>query len=294
MDFSITGFQFGIGTLVLSSFVIGFIILMRIYYASKNIDKTKGNSKKYKEFDVFKSTGVFWKLGLLCGISFSILAFSWTTYQEKFVMPGFISGYDEILTEDIPIVPDQPLPPPPPPPPILVETVEETLEEPPIFTDQTVTNQVSNLVTKPKTKKPKPRETKKPPVVLPQEDIQKVHVIVEEMPRFPGCEAVDGNTNLKKSCADKKMLEFIYKNIKYPRVAKENGVEGTVVVSFVVEKDGSITGIQILRDQGAGLGDEAVRIVKKMQDLSQKWIPGKQGNEAVRVQFNLPIRFKLN
>lgn len=293
MDFSITGLQFGVGTLLLAGFVVGIIFFLRQYLASKNITKQEVNTKKYKEFDVFKSTGTFWRLGLLCAIGFTILAFSWTTYQEKFVLPDYISGYDEILTEDIPIVPEKPVPPPPPPPPTLVETVEETPEEPPKFTDQTVTKQVSNVATKPKAKKPKPKKTVKPPVKKKKEVIEPVHAFVEEMPRFPGCESIDGNTVEKKGCADKKMLEFIYKNIKYPSLARENGVEGTVVISFVVEKDGSITGIKIVRDAGAGLGEEALRIVQKMENLPQKWIPGKQGNEKVRVQFNLPIRFKL-
>lgn len=293
MDFSITGLQFGLGTLLLVGFVVGVILLMRQYLSSKKVNKEEiVSSKKYIEFDVFKSTGTFWKLGLMCAVSFAILAFSWTTYQEEF-------DYDftpVVIDDDLiipPITTTPPPPPPPPPPPTLVETVEETLEEPPKFVDQTVTKQVSNVAIKPKVKKPKPRKRPKPPVVKPKEDIDKVFQVVEEMPRFPGCENLGGDMKLKKSCADKKMLEFIYKNIKYPNLAKDNGVEGTVVVSFVVEKDGSMTNIQVVRDAGAGLGDEALRIVEKMKNSPKKWIPGKQGNESVRVQFNLPIRFKL-
>lgn len=294
MDFSITGLQFGVGTLLLASFVVGVIVFLRRYLASKNITQQEINTKKYKEFDVFKSTGTFWRFGLLCAVGFTILAFSWTTYQEKFEFHDLIDIYDDEIINDIP--PTQhftPPPPPPPPPPTLVETVEETPEEPPKFTDQTVTKQVSNVATKPKAKKPRPKKTVKPPVKKKQEVIETIHVIVEEMPRFPGCENIGGNYDAKKGCADKKMLEFIYKNIKYPTLARENGVEGTVVISFVVEKDGSITDIKILREPGAGLGEEALRIVEKMQSLPQKWIPGKQGNENVRVQFNLPVKFRL-
>ena len=107
------------------------------------------------------------------------------------------------------------------------------------------------------------------------------------MPAFPGCEGMAKAE--KKQCADKKMLEYIYGNIKYPAIARENGVEGMVVVQFVIEKDGSITASKVARDIGAGCGDEALRIVNQMP----KWNPGKQRGRAVRVQFNLPVRFKL-
>ena len=75
------------------------------------------------------------------------------------------------------------------------------------------------------------------------------------MPRFPGCENEPGDDQAKKACADKKMLEFIYKNIKYPAIARENGVEGTCVVRFVVDSDGSISSPEVVRDIGAGCGD---------------------------------------
>jgi TonB family protein len=107
--------------------------------------------------------------------------------------------------------------------------------------------------------------------------------VVEEMPRFPGCE--DNN----KNCADKKMLEFIYQNLRYPALARENEVEGTVVVSFIVERNGKITEPKIVREIGGGCGDEVLRVV----NLMPTWIPGKQKGEAVRVQFNLPVRFQL-
>lgn len=113
------------------------------------------------------------------------------------------------------------------------------------------------------------------------------------MPRFPGCENEAGDNNAKKACADKKMLEFIYKNIKYPAIARENGVEGTCVIRFVVEKDGSIKDPQIVRDIGAGCGDESLRVVQLMNTMGEKWTPGKQRGRSVRVQFNLPVKFKL-
>jgi protein TonB len=77
--------------------------------------------------------------------------------------------------------------------------------------------------------------------------------------------------------------------MKYPEEAKELGVQGKGIVTFVVEVDGSITDVKVLRGIGSGCDDEAVRVVKSMP----KWVPGKQRGVPVRVQFNLPINFKL-
>lgn len=295
MDFSISGLQFGIGTLLLVGFV-GVVILFLRQYLASNTTKNEGSSrltKKYASANVLKSTGTFWRIGLVCAVAFSILAFSWTTYSEEFVLPDYVIGTDEIEMNIPPTIHTTP-PPPPPPPPTVVEEVEETIEEPPTFTDQTVTKEMTNKASKPKTKKkPKPTKRKLPKVKKPKEKITKIFQVVEQMPRFPGCEGVGGSDANKKACADKKMLEYIYKNIKYPTIARENGVEGMAVISFVVEPDGSISNMQIVRDPGAGLGEEALRVVEKMQNLPQKWIPGKQRNENVRVQFNLPVKFRL-
>ena len=89
-------------------------------------------------------------------------------------------------------------------------------------------------------------------------------------------------------------MSYVYDNIKYPAIAREMGIEGMVVVSFVVDKDGSIVDLKILRDPGAGCGKEAARVVKLMNRLSQKWTPGKQRGQAVKVRYNLPVRFRLN
>ncbi len=89
------------------------------------------------------------------------------------------------------------------------------------------------------------------------------------------------------------MLEFIYKNIKYPAIARENGVEGTCVIQFVVEKDGKITDAKVVRDIGAGCGGESLRIVELMNTKGLKWTPGKQRGRNVRVQFNLPVKYRL-
>ena len=109
---------------------------------------------------------------------------------------------------------------------------------------------------------------------------------------FPGCEDI-GDKAERKQCATKKLLQFIHKNIKYPPIARENGVEGTVVVTFVVEKNGKVTDVRVVRDIGAKCGEEALRVVNLMNQKGIVWTPGKQRGRPVRVQFNLPVRFKL-
>ncbi|MBQ6210408.1 MAG: energy transducer TonB [Prevotella sp.] len=108
-----------------------------------------------------------------------------------------------------------------------------------------------------------------------KEVANKVFDVVEQMPSFPG-----GNDALMK---------FLSDNVKYPVVAQENGVQGRVVVSFVVEKDGSITDVKVVRSVDPSLDKEAARVVKSMP----RWIPGKQNGAAVRVKYNVPVSFRL-
>jgi len=113
------------------------------------------------------------------------------------------------------------------------------------------------------------------------------------MPRFPGCEKMNGTSQEKKKCSDEKMLQYIYKNLKYPGIARENGVEGTAIIQFVVEKDGSIGDAVIKRDPGQGIGEESLRVINSMNNMSSKWTPGVQRGRVVRVLYTMPIKFKL-
>lgn len=124
--------------------------------------------------------------------------------------------------------------------------------------------------------------------LIEQKKANEIYKVVDQMPRFPGCEN-EGDEMEKKYCSTDKMLKFIYRNIKYPEKARDNGSEGTAVISFVVEKNGSIVNPKIVRNVAGGCGEEALRVVKKMPN----WTPGKQRGKTVRVQFNLPIKFKL-
>jgi len=110
------------------------------------------------------------------------------------------------------------------------------------------------------------------------------------LPLFSGCESLqsEGYEAMKK-CADKKMLEFIYSSIRYPARARENGVQGMAIARFVVEESGKIQDVDILRGLNQDIAQEVRRVVSSMP----KWIPGKQDGKVVRVQFNLPVKFKL-
>ena len=116
-----------------------------------------------------------------------------------------------------------------------------------------------------------------------------IFTFVEQMPRFIGCEAMEADEATKTACATQKLMGFVYNNIKYPAMARDNGIQGIVVVRFTVWKDGSLRDMKIVKDPGGGLGREAIRVVKKMP----KWLPGKQRGRSVPVKFTLPIRFKL-
>jgi TonB family protein len=113
--------------------------------------------------------------------------------------------------------------------------------------------------------------------------------LVEVFPSFisPACEGLEGED--LKACSERKMLETIYQAIRYPAYARTNGIEGTAITRFVVEKDGSINEVQVLRGLCDPIAEECDRVVR----LLDRWRPGIQNGESVRVLFHLPIRFRL-
>ena len=114
-----------------------------------------------------------------------------------------------------------------------------------------------------------------PEVVEEEVSETEIFQIVEEMPSFPGGEG--------------KLMEYVAKNIKYPQIARETGIQGRVFIGFVVEPDGSVSNVKLLRGIGGGCDEEAMRVVKSMP----KWKPGKQRGKAVRVSYQIPVFFKL-
>ena len=118
-------------------------------------------------------------------------------------------------------------------------------------------------------------------------------IIADQMPRFPGCEDLELSPKEKEKCSQKELLDYIYDELKYPAMARSTGIEGQVVLRFVVEKDGSVGNIKLLRDIGGGCGNAAVETVESMNQLPKKWRPGMQKGHPVRVMYTLPIKFKL-
>ena len=128
----------------------------------------------------------------------------------------------------------------------------------------------------------------------PKEDFEELPFrIVSQMPRFPGCEDVEGTHEEKAICAERKLLDYIYSKISYPPVALENDVEGTAIVDFIIERDGTISDIKILRSPGAGTGTEVRKVIESMNLMGARWTPGRQQGRTVRVRYSLPVRFKL-
>ncbi len=186
----------------------------------------------------------------------------------------------EFANLDAPKQEDAPPPPPPPPPEALEQKVKFTA--PVVTTDSVEDTHMLNQDDLNKS------STNTAPVSTEEQEIKvddtknqvieqaaPILTIVELMPAFDG--------------GEDKMYKWLAENIKYPQVAKETGISGTVIVTFVVEKDGAVTNAKILKGIGGGCDEEALRVVSAMP----KWKSGKQNGVPVRVQFNLPIRFTL-
>lgn len=252
---------------------------------------------KYPKVDIFRWSNTLFRLGLSIALAMTILAFSWTTY-DKAEFANLEIGEFVDLDQVPPITHSEPPPPPPPPPPVIEPVVDEELleEDEPEFEDFSIDERTE--VVAPKKIESKPVITPPPPPKEEEPKVPEFFVAVEEMPSFGDCGAIFNKTE-RKQCSDKNLLTFLSKNIKYPSIARENDIEGQAVIRFIVEPDGQITNTEIVRDLSGGCGEEALRVVNLMKDqrLMEKqelfWNPGKQQGRPVRVQFNLPIRFKL-
>jgi periplasmic protein TonB len=212
--------------------------------------------------------------------------------EEEFVMK------EVTLAEPPPIDPKK-IPPPPPPkidpppikdqikfvPPKVMKDEKVVEEEPPPTVEEIKDKEIAT-----ETKKgeedgvdaslvepdaPPPPPPPPPPVVEEDPDEKKVYDFVAQKPEFP-----DG---------DKALFKFLGENIKYPAIARENGIEGRVIVKFVVSRDGSIQNASVVRGIGGGCDEEALRVVKSMP----KWKPGKNNGKPVNVTYTLPVSFKL-
>ncbi|MEA5127998.1 MAG: energy transducer TonB [Proteiniphilum sp.] len=212
--------------------------------------------------------GTYILMGLVLAVSLLFFAFEWSTETRK--LDETVLVQDVLAEEEIEITRRDPTPPPPPPPPepaapeeiVVVEEKVETRME--IKTEDDQSQRQTEVYIPPPPPKPKHEEV-----------TEEIFVVVEEQPEFPGGNAA--------------MMKFLSDNIRYPVIAQENGIQGRVICNFVVERDGSITDVQVVRGQDPSLDREAIRVIQQMP----KWKPGKQRGSAVRVRFTLPVVFRL-
>lgn len=254
----------------------------------------ESRNKAYGAYALRQSYGKRMKRGLVGGLALFALLVTSPLIATR-LTPDKVDLVSEANTIiDLPepknddIVPPPPPPPPPPVrqvatirfvPPVVTNEVET---EPPMPNPVDITVNVSNQtvdgektdVFVPTVTAPIALTIDESPVAKPVEE-QKLLIFVEQMPEF-----MDGT---------KAMFRWLSENIKYPSIARENGIEGTVYVGFVVWNDGTIRNVEVKRGISGGCNEEAVRIVKMMPT----WKAGKQNGKAVNVAFTLPIRFKL-
>jgi len=225
--------------------------------------------KKSEKADLESKKGVFFQIGLIFAMAVMLVAFEWKSYDSQEINTfGDQRTFSEV--EELTQITQQNTPPPPaaPPPPSLVLNIVENTAD---ITSDILIDAEANEDTQ--------VDEYKAPAVKQEEETeveeQQIFMVVENSPAFPG--------------GDGARMKFLQDNIKYPQMARESGIQGTVYVTFVVERNGSVTDVKILRGIGGGCDEEALRVVQNMP----KWEPGKQRGKPVRVQFNMPIKFTL-
>lgn len=225
--------------------------------------------KKSEKANLENKKALFVQIGLVVALSIVIFAFEYKTYDSAESNVIVREAVQEVEETVIQTQRDEPPPPPedtPPPETTEFDIVEDNVELENEFKVSSFEKTENVIVTAKQ-------------IVIDIEEVvepeQPIFRVVEQDASFPA--------------GVQKLYEYLGDNIKYPQQAKETGTQGKVYLEFVVEVDGSITDIKILRDIGSGCGEEAKRVVKEMP----KWQPAKQRGKAVRQQFVLPVTFNL-
>ena len=204
-------------------------------------------------------------MGFVFVLSLCYVALEWT---EQEVTKYEVMDDEFLFEEEVEIQQTTQETPPPPPPPVVQEVEVLNVVEDDVETESIEISTEDN----------KEEVVIAAPVEAPEEEEEEevVFVVVESMPEFPG--------------GQQALFKYLGDNVKYPVIAQENGIQGRVICQFVVNKDGSIVDIEVVRSGGdPSLDKEAVRVIKSMP----KWKPGKQRGKPVRVKFTLPVNFKL-
>ena len=223
--------------------------------------------KKSEKADLESRKGIFFQIGLIFAMAVILVAFEWKSYDAMDIdTMGDQRAINEV--EELATITQQNTPPPPPPAPSMVLNIVENTAE--IDDDISIDAEADENTQVEEYKAPVMKQVEEEEV-----EEQQIFMVVENAPAFPGGDAA--------------RMKFLQDNIKYPQMARESGIQGTVYVTFVVERNGNVTDVKILRGIGGGCDEEAVRVVQNMP----KWEPGKQRGKPVRVQFNMPIKFTL-
>ncbi len=250
---------------------------------AKNLDEIvfRNRNKEYGAYELRKKYSKFVTRSLI--ISIAVLLFG-------VLIPFFIfkqtysANQDQQVTVDMMDMnkpKEENAPPPPPPPPEATVEQKAKFTAPIVVTDTTETTEINQddlnqtVNTNINTEEVVVEDDNSNNVI--EEVVETpIFTVVEEMPSFQG--------------GDEARIKFLQENIKYPQMAKESGIQGTVYVTFVINEKGKVADVKVLRGIGGGCDEEAIRVV----NLMPPWNAGKQSGKAVRVQFNMPIKFTLN
>ena len=222
--------------------------------------------KKSENASLEKDKLVYVLMGLVFTLSLVYVALEWT---EREVTKYEVTDTEFLFEEEVEIQQTSQETPPPPPPPAVQEVEVLNVVEDNVETESIDINTEDD------------KETEvviAAPVEAPveEEEEEVVFVVVESMPEFPS--------------GQQALFKYLSENVKYPVIAQENGIQGRVICQFVVNKDGSIVDVEVVRSGGdPSLDKEAIRVIKSMP----KWKPGKQRGKAVRVKYTVPVNFKL-
>ncbi len=227
--------------------------------------------KKSPKADLERGKTMSVLMGFIVGLAVLFVGFEWST-KDVMVVDETEQVQDVIAEEEIEITRQENTPPPPPPPaaPAVAEVLTVVDDDVELADVEIASSEDDASVAQ--------QETYVAPVVEEEEEeeaAQQIFTVVEKQPEFPGGMA--------------ELMKFLAKSIKYPVIAQENGIQGRVVCSFVVNRDGSIVDIQVMRGVDPSLDKEAVRVIGTMP----KWKPGEQRGKPVRVRFILPVQFRL-
>lgn len=226
---------------------------------------------------------------LVCVLSLLLLAFNYTVTGEssQFSVAAFEDEKELEIIRTVHKKPEKSVPPPTRTSVTIEPVIDDEFREP----DSTMVvsdpvEPVDTAMVLPIGQGEPPSEPRPHPVLPPEPPAGPID-FPDKMPFFGDCYGLENME--RKACSDKSILTFMQDGVRYPRPAREAGIEGTVFIQFVVDREGNLYDFKVLRDIGGGCGAEALRVARSMP----KWSPGIQHGRPVAVIFRMPVRFEL-